>query len=301
MQAALAGILIHPALPDGIRAGFGSRRASFACMGIDHYENFPVASWLVPSRLRAPIRQIYDFARCADDIADEGDAAPAQRLAALAALRRDLDRIEAGTYPVAERWSALAAAVRAHALPLEPLRDLLRAFEQDVRGKHYRDYDELLAYCRCSANPVGRMLLALYGRSEPQLTQWSDAVCTGLQLVNFWQDIALDHARGRLYVPQSEFARFGVDPAQIGQRRTDEAWMRMLAAQTETARRFLLAGRPLVRALGGRIGWELRLVIQGGLRIAERIDAAGGDIFDQRPLLGAGDWIRLFARAALMQ
>jgi len=270
-------------------------------MGIDHYENFPVASWLVPARLRAPIREIYRFARCADDIADEGDAPASERLAALQALGRDLDRIEAATYPASERWSALAAATGAHALPLEPLRDLLRAFVQDVQGKRYRDYEDLLAYCRFSANPVGRLLLALYRRPEPQLARWSDAICTGLQLVNFWQDIDRDYAKGRLYVPQSEFARFGVDPAQIAQRRSDEAWMRMLAAQTETARQFLLAGRPLPRALGGRIGWELRLVIQGGLRVAERIDAVQGDVFHRRPVLRASDWVRLSARAALMR
>lgn len=266
-------------------------------MGIDHYENFPVGSWLLPSRLRAPIVQIYHFARYADDIADEGNASAEQRLAALAALRGDLDQIEAGSYPASGRWSKLAAAVCAHALPLQLFRDLLQAFEQDARGKVYRDYEELFAYCRYSANPVGRLLLALYRRPEEQLARWSDAICTGLQLVNFWQDVDNDYARGRVYVPESEFARFGVDPAQIAQRRTNEAWKRMMAAQVETARRLLLFGRPLARALGGRIGWELRLVIQGGLRIAERIDAVEGDVFRQRPVLQAGDWALLFARA----
>jgi Squalene/phytoene synthase len=150
MAAALARILIHPPFPTGPCAGLGSGRVSFPCMGIDHYENFPVASCLVPSHLRAPIREIYRFARCADDIADEGEAAASERLAALAALGRDLDRIEVGTYPANERWSGLAAAARAHALGLEPLRDLLRAFVQDVQGKRYRDYEDLLAYCRWS-------------------------------------------------------------------------------------------------------------------------------------------------------
>jgi len=269
-------------------------------MGIDHYENFPVASWLLPSRLRAPIVEIYRFARCADDIADEGAAPADQRLAALAALRDDLDRIEAGSYPATARWSQLAAAVRTHSLPLEPLRDLLRAFEQDVCGKRYRNYEELLAYCRCSANPVGRLLLALYRRPERQLAQWSDAICTGLQLVNFWQDIELDHTKGRLYVPQSEFVRFGVDPSQIAQRRANEAWTRMISAQTDTARRFLMSGQPLARALGGRIGWELRLIIAGGLRVAEKIDAVRGDVFRRRPILRSTDWVGLFFRALVM-
>jgi len=268
-------------------------------MGINHYENFPVGSWLLPSRLRAPVVQIYRFARYADDIADEGDAPVDQRLAALGALRVDLDRMEAGTYPPDGHWSELALTARAHALPLERLRDLLRAFEQDVRGASYRDYEELLAYCRYSANPVGRLLLALYQRPEQQLAEWSDSICTGLQLVNFWQDIDRDYAKGRVYVPQSEFARFGVTAAQIAQRRPNEAWKQMMAAQTQTARRFLLSGQPLARALGGRVGWELRLIIQGGLRIAERIDTVDGDVFYRRPVLRATDWIQMFARAAL--
>jgi phytoene synthase len=269
-------------------------------MGIDHYENFPVASLLVPRHLRLPIREIYRFARCADDIADEGDDPPAARLAALRALHADLDRIAAGSYPAGERWSALAGAVRDHGLPVELLRDLLRAFEQDVRGMVYRDYADLHAYCRYSANPVGRLLLALYRREEPELLHWSDAICTGLQLVNFWQDVDRDHAKGRVYVPQSEFQRYGVDPDQIRRRLADPAWGRLLRGQTQIARELLQSGQPLARALGGRIGWELRLVIQGGLRIAERIDAVDGDVFTRRPVLQPGDWARMAVRAAAM-
>ncbi len=269
-------------------------------MGIDHYENFPVASLLVPPALRTPIHEIYRFARCADDIADEGDDATPVRLAALAGLRGDLDRIAAGAYPGGGRWSGLAEAVAAHDLPLGLLRDLLSAFEQDVRGMVYRDYTDLYAYCRNSANPIGRLLLALYRRGEPELLRWSDAICTGLQLVNFWQDVDQDHAKGRIYIPQSEFERFGVDPAQIGRRVADPAWERLLRAQTAVARDLLLSGQPLVFALGGRIGWELRLVIQGGLRIAERIDAVRGDVFTQRPVLAASDWARMAMRAATM-
>jgi squalene synthase HpnC len=269
-------------------------------MGVDHYENFPVASVLVPARLRAAVREIYRFARTADDIADEGDAPPAERLRALAALGAELDRIEAGTAPRDPTWNGLAAAMARHRLPAGRLRELLVAFEQDARGCVYRDDADLAAYCRYSANPVGRLMLALYGREEEPLARWSDEICTGLQLVNFWQDVERDHARGRLYIPQAAFARYGVDPAQVAQRRVSEAWSRMMRARTQIAREHLLAGRPLARALGGRIGWELRLVIQGGLRIAERIDAAQGDVFRRRPQLRAGDWARLFARAVVM-
>ena len=269
-------------------------------MGIDHYENFPVASLLVPRALRHAIEEIYRFARHADDIADEGDAPAAARLAALAALHRELDRIAQGGYPPDGAWHALAGEVARHRLPVGWFHDLLSAFEQDARGAHYADYDALLDYCRRSANPVGRLLLALYRREEPQLLAWSDAICTGLQLVNMWQDIDADFGKGRIYLPQSEFHRFGVDPAQIAQRRTDGAWMRLLRAQTQRARALLLDGRPLAGALGGRIGWELRLVIQGGLRIAERIDAVDGDVFRHRPQLGRADWIRMGLRAVRM-
>jgi squalene synthase HpnC len=266
-------------------------------MGIDHYENFPVASLLVPRGLRGPIHEIYRFARCADDIADEGDVPADTRLMQLAALNADLNEIAAGTYPPAGRWGGLAAVVQARRLPVQLLRDLLSAFEQDVRGMVYRNYADLDAYCRRSANPIGRLLLALYGRDEATLLAWSDAICTGLQLVNFWQDIDRDYAKGRVYVPLSEFDRFGIDSGHIAQRRADASWARMLLAQTQTARGRLLSGQPLARALGGRIGWELRMVIQGGLRIAERIDAANGDIFTRRPVLGGADWARMALRA----
>jgi squalene synthase HpnC len=269
-------------------------------MGVGHYENFPVASWLVPRPLRAPIHAIYRFARHADDIADEGDAQPAERVAALDALRAELDRIEAGDYPPSGAWAGLAAAVQAHALPVALLRDLLSAFEQDARGAQYSDEAALLDYCRRSANPIGRLLLALYRRSEPQLCAWSDSICTGLQLANFWQDIAIDYAKGRVYIPDAALARCGVAREQIAQQRTDANWQRLVHALTQDTRRRLLEGAPLARALGGRLGLELRLVIQGGLRICEQLDAAHGDVFRRRPRLQAPDWVLLAGRAISM-
>jgi len=269
-------------------------------MGVGHYENFPVASLLVPPRWRAAIREIYRFARTADDIADEGDAPAAQRLEALGHLRAVLREIEAGGDPRDDAWVPLARQIRAHQLPTGLFGDLLSAFEQDARGAVYRDYEDLFAYCRLSANPVGRLLLALYGRPDAKLQAWSDGVCTGLQLVNMWQDIAVDHAKGRIYLPQSEFVRFGVDPRQIARAQVGRAWSELVCAQTAIARAQLLSGRPLARALGGRIGWELRLVIQGGLRIAARIDAVHGDIFRHRPTLNGLDWLRMAALATAM-
>jgi squalene synthase HpnC len=266
-------------------------------MGVDHYENFPVASLLLPAPLRAPVQAIYRFARTADDIADEGDAAPDARLAQLAALDAQLDRIAAGQ-PC--DWPDLADAVAAHALPLQLLRDLLSAFAQDVRVKRYADYDALLDYCRRSANPVGRLLLRLFRREEPALLAQSDAICSGLQLVNFWQDVAVDWIKDRVYLPQVELQRFGIDEAQIGAQRADAQWSALLGAQLARARAMLLSGAPLARALGGRVGWELRLVVQGGLRIAEKIDAARGDVFRHRPVLGKADWALMTARALRM-
>jgi squalene synthase HpnC len=215
-------------------------------------------------------------------------------------LREVLTQIEYGTYPANGTWAPLATEIRTHRLPVGLFADLLSAFEQDARGMVYRNYEDLYSYCRRSANPVGRLLLALYGREDTQTLAWSDAICTGLQLVNMWQDIAIDYAKGRVYVPQTEFDRFAVQPEQISQRTVGQAWSELVHAQTKIARDLLLSGRPLARALGGRIGWELRLVIQGGLRIAARIDAVHGDIFRHRPTLNGLDWLRMAAHATAM-
>jgi len=262
-------------------------------MGVGHYENFPVASLLLPAHLRPAVRAIYRFARTADDVADEGDAPPDVRLSELEALGRDLDALDApGT-----RWPDLAAAVSDHRLPLPLLRDLLSAFAQDVTTRRYADCTALLDYCRRSANPVGRLLLALYRREEPGLLAMSDAICTGLQLTNFWQDVAIDWEKGRVYLPQDDLARFGVDETQIARRQVDDRWRALMAFEVARARALLQGGAPLAPALGGRIGLELRLVVQGGLRILERIDAAGGDVFRRRPELSARDWTLMGLRA----
>ncbi len=266
-------------------------------MGVGHYENFPVASLLMPAELRPAVRAIYRFARTADDIADEGDAAPQARLAGLADLGAALEQIEAGSDG---GWPDLAAAVRRHRLPLAHFHDLLSAFAQDVTVKRYADYPALLDYCNRSANPVGRLLLALYRIGDETAQAWSDDICTGLQLANFWQDVAIDWRKDRVYLPQRELARFGVAEAEIAEGRADANWAAMMQAQTSVARRMLESGAPLVRRLRGRIGWELRLVIHGGLRILERIDRVSGDVFTRRPRLQAYDWLRMASRAVAM-
>jgi squalene synthase HpnC len=266
-------------------------------MGVGHYENFPVASWLMPARLRPAVRAIYRFARTADDIADEGDAPPAERLAMLADLDRALTAIADGRDG---GWPDLSAAVCAHRLPIGPLRDLLSAFAQDVTVKRYADYDALLEYCRRSANPIGRLLLTLYGIGSPAALEGSDRICTGLQLANFWQDVAIDWTKGRVYIPQSELRKFAVAEADIAASGDNPQWPALMRAQTARARGLLVTGTPLARMLPGRIGWELRLVIQGGLRVLEGIDRAGGDVFRRRPRLRIADWLTMSARALAM-
>ena len=269
-------------------------------MPVDHYENFPVASLLLPKRLRRPIEAIYRFARSADDIADEGEADDAERLRALAGYGEELDRIERGLPSDSPIFQALAAAVAERRLPLQPFRDLLDAFAQDVVKKRYADYPELLDYCRRSANPVGRLLLHLCDRADADNLRRSDCICTALQLINFWQDIAIDWLKQRVYLPQDELARFNVSENQIAAGRWSEAWAALLDFQIDRTEALMRDGAPLVRQLPGRMGWEIRLTVQGGLRILERLRQARGDVFRHRPRLAAGDWPRLAGRALFM-
>jgi phytoene synthase len=247
---------------------------------VAHYENFPVASWLLPAALRAPVATIYRFAREADDIADEGDDPPALRLAKLEAHRDQIERI-----------------VREHGLPRELFADLLDAFAQDVTKKRYASYAELLDYCRRSANPVGRLLLHLFKRTSETEMGRSDAICTALQLINFWQDVAIDYAKGRIYLPQDEMARHGVGERHIAEGRCDDAWRALLRFQVQRTRALMLCGAPLGRRLPGRVGVEIRATVQGGLRILEKIERAGFDVFRRRPVLRALDWPGILARA----
>jgi len=269
-------------------------------MSVDHYENFPVASLLLPQRLRRPIAAIYRFARGADDLADEGDASDEERLQGLAGYRAELDRIAQGEPPFNAAFNELAAIVGEWHLPLQLLHDLLDAFAQDVVKKRYTDYPELLDYCRRSANPVGRLLLHLADRACDDNLRYSDCICTALQLINFWQDIAIDWQKGRVYLPQTDLTRFGIDATWIAERRWNAEWAALLDFQTDRARRLMLEGAPLVHQLPGRMGWEIRFTVQGGLRILEKIRRARGDVFRHRPQLAASDWLHLGAHALVM-
>jgi squalene synthase HpnC len=267
-------------------------------MPVGHYENFPVASLLLPKALRNPVEIIYRFARTADDFADEGSDPDDVRLAHLRAFRRELERIGSGEAPESPLFRDIARIVREHALPLGLFDDLLSAFAQDVTKKRYADFPDLLDYCRRSANPVGRLLLHLFKRTSETDLEGSDAVCTALQLINFWQDVEKDFAMGRIYLPQEEMARHGVGERHIAEQRCDAAWQSLLRFQVERSRDLIRRGQPLARSLPGRIGLEIRATIQGGLRILEKIEHANYDVFRRRPVLRALDWPLLLFRAA---
>ena len=270
-------------------------------MPVDHYENFPVASFLLPARLREPVEAIYAFARSADDIADEGDAAPLTRLARLDDYRGALHAIERKAPfddpTLAPIFNRLGDNISRFGLPMGLFRDLLDAFSQDVVKTRYADFPELADYCRRSANPVGRLLLCLYQADTPDNLAMSDRICTSLQLINFWQDVAVDWQKARIYLPQADMERFGVTEACIERADVTPQFSALMDFEIQRARTMMLAGAPLARRLPGRIGWELRLVVQGGLAVLERIESAAYDVFHHRPVLGKSDWLRLAWRA----
>lgn len=271
-------------------------------MSVDHYENFPVASILCPPALRPAVVAIYHFARTADDLADEGDASPGERAQALRDYRADLTATVAGQAP-SSRWMHVYAPLARdlHRLPPALLHDLLDAFEQDLSPPRYRDRDQLLDYCRRSANPVGRLLLSLYGTQDPVSLRRSDAICSALQLINFWQDFSRDGPNGRLYVPQSDLDRHGVRADDVLACRDSPAARALIADLCAWARTLMLEGAPLARTLPGRAGWELRFVVQGGLLILDKIRAGGHASLLHRPTLRVWDVPRLAWRALTMR
>ncbi len=266
-------------------------------MSAGHYENFPVASLLVPAGLRGAVGVIYRFARTADDFADEGDAAPSERLASLAAYRAELDRIAGGQLPQTGLFAEVARIVRDHRLPLAPFYDLLSAFSQDVVKTRYSNFEELADYCRRSANPVGRLMLHLVGAADARSVAQSDAICTSLQLINFWQDIAIDWAKDRIYLPLDEMAHFRVSEAHLADALCDTAWRDLVGFQVDRSRSLMESGAPLGRTLRGRFGLEIRITVRGGLAILDKLEAAKCDMFRHRPVLRWHDWPFLFLRA----
>ncbi len=274
--------------------------ASFNFMPVEHYENFPVASFLLPRRLVPAVEAIYAFARSADDLADEGDARPAERLAALEAYEDRLASIARGEQQTEQMFARLSGVIAQYQLSLQPFYDLLSAFKQDVGTSRYRSYGELLDYCRRSANPVGLLMLSLYGKADARNVQESDAICSALQIINFLQDVAVDREKDRVYVPMEDLERYHVSVEQLDEAICDVHFREMMRFEVGRARLLMLEGAPLAKRLPGRIGWELRLVVQGGLRILEAIEQANYDIFRHRPQLGKMDWALLVWRAVRM-
>src|SRR5215470_3840623 len=267
-----------------------------------HYENFPVASYLVPRDKRDALRAIYAFARCADDFADEGveigapAVKPEARLQRLADWRQKLQDCYLGhaDHPV---FLALGDAARRFQLSQQHFEDLLRAFELDVRVNRHADFSSLLAYCSCSANPVGRLVLELFGHHDVGLVALSDDICTALQLTNFWQDVAVDLSHDRVYLPLEDLARFEYSLDDLCAGRVDERWRRLLAFEVERTREMFARGQSLVSKVTPSLRLQLRITWLGGVTILDKIEKAEYDVFRRRPTLGSLDFLKLLVRA----
>ncbi|HYP66955.1 MAG TPA: squalene synthase HpnC [Thiobacillaceae bacterium] len=301
---------------------------AFFPVSIGHYENFPVASLALPRRLRRPVRAIYTFARSADDLADEGGASPEARLQSLDAYRRELDAIAVAQSPRLDLFKNLSQVILEWKLPLEPFYDLLDAFSEDVVKSRYANFGEVMNYCRRSANPVGRLMLQLFGHAEPRNIAYSDGICSALQLINFLQDVGIDWKKARSYLPQDELARSGLNDAQLAtllespppssgsapapavlgkglggiplvalEASPERRWREFMLSQIGRARKILQAGAPLGLVLKGREGFELRMIIAGGDRILRKLHADPAVSLKRRPKLNAWDWTIMFFRA----
>ena len=267
-----------------------------------HYENFPVASRLLPRRARPHIAAIYAFARIADDFADEGTRSPAARLALLDDWQSRLHRAvetprSEDDSDAAAIFHALGDSIRQCDLDVQLFDDLLSAFRQDVTVRRYETWDELFDYCRRSANPVGRLVLRVNGYRDDRLDACSDAVCTALQLTNFWQDLEVDLKKDRLYVPLAEMRAAGADIEDLRRFRLTPEWRRAMEAAGARTRALFAAGRPVADSVRGRLRWELRATWLGGMRILDRLAAAGYDVFTARPTLGALDAVVIAGHA----
>jgi len=260
-----------------------------------HYENFPVASQILPRHLRQPITVIYAFARTADDLADEGDLTPEQRLQQLDVMARQLDRLgETDHDPV---FLALADVIQKHDLPLSLFHDLLSAFRQDVSKTRYASFPEVLDYCRRSANPVGRLLLHLTHQDSDTNLSHSDAICTALQLINFLQDIGQDvDENDRIYLPVDEMTKHGVTIQQIQQHLCNKSLQQLLALQRKRCRELMLGGAALGQNLTGRFGLQIRMVVQGGLKVLDLLEKQPTQCF-HRPRLRKRDWLGIIWHA----
>jgi squalene synthase HpnC len=264
-------------------------------LATSHYENFPLVSWLLPRQLHQHFYNVYAYCRWADDLGDEtGDAAMALRL--LAWWRKSLDACYAGRaeHPV---FVALRSTIATFGIPREPFADLISAFEQDQTTREYETFAQLRDYCRRSADPVGRLVLHLCGRHRPELLEWSDGICTGLQLANFWQDVARDYRIGRIYLPREDYERFGMTRDDFERQTETPEFLALMRFQVERARSWLEGGLPLAKQLPGRLRFDIELFARGGLKILERIEAIDYHVWRTRPVVTKWDATGLFVQA----
>lgn len=296
-------------------------------MPVDHYENFPVASFVLPRHLRHPVEVIYAFARAADDFADEGDALPAERIASLDAFETQLDRIEQGVPTEGRLFADLADVIRQHHFPIQPFRDLLSAFRQDVSKTRYANFGEVMDYCRRSANPVGRLLMTLFKDNDQRHLAYSDGLCSSLQLINFLQDVEIDLRKNRIYFPQDELVRAGLSDARLSVMcglspvasdadaalpssfggipvvsavsSMEDRWRGFMLGQIKRVHNMLQASAPLGLVLKGRIGFETRMIIAGGDRILRKLHNDPMAPLERRIKLNVWDWAVIILRALL--
>jgi squalene synthase HpnC len=265
-----------------------------------HYENFPVASLMLPKKKRPFVAAIYAYARAADDIADEGGRSPEERLRQLDAWEASLDACYRGTaeHPV---FVALADTVRRHRIPRKPLSDLLTAFRMDITQSRFPAFDSLLRYCTCSANPIGQLVLYIFGDANPQTIPLSDAICTALQLTNFWQDVSVDWQKGRLYLPLEDLERFGYTERALAEHVVDDRFRNLMRIQVERTRRLFEAGAPLRELSDPGLRRELRITVAGGLQLLKKIEGQNYDVLTRRPALSGLEKATLFLKAGFVK
>ena len=291
-----------PLSPEASQVSSSTQEAFAFCKRLarTHYENFPVASLFVPHALRPHVAAIYAFARIADDIADEDSLGPEERLRRLDEWMRKLDECYAGKadHPV---FVALQETIRRHQIPHTLLADLLTAFRMDVTTTRYATLRDLLYYCRHSANPVGRLVLHLFGAASEESSGYSDNICTALQLANFCQDVSLDWQKGRLYIPLEDLDRFGYSEDDFAQKLMDERFRSLMRHEVERTREMFREGAPLIALVPRELRTELRLTWLGGQRILRKIEERDYNVLSSRPALSTADKVRLVARAILRQ
>lgn len=263
-----------------------------------HYENFPVGSYLIPKRLREPIHLVYTYARVADDLADEGSMSVTERIDKINEWQQHLHKAIKGNSNI-ELFVKLSNAIREFQIPLQLFDDLLIAFRKDVSNPKYQDFEEVLEYCRFSANPIGRILLAIFECSTVESCRLSDAICTALQLTNFWQDISVDTGRNRIYIPTSDFFEFNVKISDLQSTANAKAFCDLMRREVERTRVLFETGKPLFSLVNKKFQFELKMIWNGGMRILEKIESQNFDTRKKRPSLNLFDKLLIVMRSFL--